>query len=147
MKVILLQNVKGKGKKGEIIEVSDGYAQNALLPKGLAKVATNTEINKIAQSKKSEQLKDQKDKEHALRVLGLMQGKTIVIKERLNEKGSLYHAIGTKDISGAIIDQIKITVPSDFYVEKYALKDSGDYIINIQSHGEKSSFNLKIESE
>ena len=90
MKVILLQNVKGKGKKGDVIEVSDGYAQNALLPRKLAKVATTTELNKIAQAEKSLKLKAEKDKEHILRVLNLVNGKTVVIQEKLNEKGSLY---------------------------------------------------------
>lgn len=147
MKVILLQNVKGKGKKGDVIEVPDGYAQNALIPKKLAKVATNTELNKIKQAEKSAVLRDQKNKEHAHRVLGLVQGKNIIIKEKLNEKGSLYHAIGLKEIIKAVHDQLSISTPNTMYTEKYALKDSGNYVINLESHGMKSSFNLSIESK
>lgn len=147
MKVILLQNVKSKGKKGDIIEVPDGYAQNALIPKGLAKVATNSELNKIEQSEKSIKLKAQKDKEHALRILNILQGKTVVIKERLNEKGALYHALGLKEIIKAVHEQIKVSTPNSLYAEKYALKESGEYTLELEAYGEKSSFNLKIESK
>lgn len=147
MKVILLQNVKGKGKKGEVIDVPDGYAQNALLPKKLAKVATNTELNKIKQAQKSALLREQKDRERAHRVLDLIRGKNIVIKEKLNEKGSLYHAIGLKEIIKAVYENLSINTPNAMYREKYAIKNSGNYLINLESHGMKSSFNLSIESK
>lgn len=147
MKVILLQHVKGKGQKGEVIEVSDGYAQNALLPKGLAKVATSTELNKIKQAEKSQELRTEKEKEHALRVLALVAGKSVVIKEKLNEKGSLYHALGTKEITKAIHDQLSITVPKEMYQEKYAIKDSGNYILRLGAHGKNIELNLSIESK
>jgi len=147
MKVILLQHVKGKGKKGEIIEVSDGYAQNALLPRGLAKVATNTELNKIKQAEKSSELKVQKDKEHAYRILDIINGKNIIIKEKLNEKGSLYHALGLKEIIRAVHDQLSISTPNTMYIEKYALKDAGNYTIELEAYGKKADFNLSIESK
>ncbi len=147
MKIILLQNIKGKGKKGDVINVPDGYAQNALLPKGLAKIATSTELNKIKLAEKSLELKNQKDIEHAHRVLSIVNGKNIVIKEKLNEKGSLYHAISLKEITKAVHEQLSVSTPDSMYCEKYALKDSGNYIIELESYGKKSEFNLSIESK
>jgi len=147
MKVILLKNIKGKGEKGDIINVPDGYAQNSLLPKGFAKAATTSEINKIKQAEKSKELRIKKDKEHAHRVLDTLSGKNILIKEKLNEKGSLYHSIGLKEIIAAAHSQLSITVPESMFVEKYALKDSGDYSLEIESHGKKVNFNLSIESK
>jgi large subunit ribosomal protein L9 len=147
MKVILLRNVKGKGEKGDIIEVPDGYAQNALLPKGIAKVATTSEINKIKQAEKLHKLKINRDREHAHKILDIISGKCIVLKEKLNEKGSLYHSIGLKDITRAIYEQLTITIPEIMYTEKYALKDSGDYSLELESHDKKATFNLSIESK
>lgn len=147
MKVILLQNVKGKGNKGDVIEVPDGYAQNALLPKKLAKVATNTELNKIKQSEKSLELRNQKEIEHAHRVLKIVNGKNITIKEKLNEKGSLYHALGLKDIIKAVHDQLSVTVPEKMFKEKYAFKDSGSYELALGSHKASAAVVLTIESK
>lgn len=147
MKVILLQNIKGKGNKGDIIEVPDGYAQNALVPKKLAKIATNTEVNKIKQAEKSTELKIQKDIEHAHRVLKLINGKNITIKEKLNEKGSLYHALGLKNIIKAIHDELSVTVPEKMFKEKYAFKDSGNYELELASHKDSAIMSLTIESK
>jgi large subunit ribosomal protein L9 len=147
MKVILLQNLKGKGQKGEIIEVPDGYAQNALLPKGLVKIATTAEINKIKQAEKSVELKEEREKEHAHRLLNVVSGKNIVIREKLNEKGSLYHSIGLKEIIQAVYQELLIDIPASMYMEKYALKDSGDYVLELESHGKKANFNLSIISK
>ncbi|MFT6829609.1 MAG: large subunit ribosomal protein L9, partial [Candidatus Paceibacteria bacterium] len=125
MKVILLQFVRGVGEKGDIVEVSDGYAQNALMPRGLAKAATNTAVNKIQQDQASQLNKAEKEKERTLDALMNIQGKTVVIKEKLNEKGSLYHALGLKEIIRAVHDQLGISTPNNLYTEKYALKESG----------------------
>ncbi|MFT7328012.1 MAG: large subunit ribosomal protein L9 [Crocinitomicaceae bacterium] len=147
MKVILLQQIKGKGAKGDIIEVSDGYAQNALLPRGLAKVATNTELNKIKLAEESSKLKTQKDIDHAHRVLGIVNGKNIIITEKLNEKGSLYHALGLKEITKAVHEQLGVSTPSEMYAEKYALKNSGEYTLILESNNQKAEIHLLIESK
>lgn len=147
MKIILLQHVKGKGKKGDIIDVSDGYAQNALLPRGLAKVATPSELNKMKLQEQSIELRNQKDIEHAHRVLDVVNGKNVVIKEKLNEKGSLYHALGLKEIIKAVHEQLSVSTPNTMYVEKYALKDSGNYTLQLEQHGKKAELHLTIESK
>jgi len=147
MKIILLKNLKGKGEKGDIINVPDGYAQNSLLPHGIAKAATVSEVNKMKQAEKTEQLKLVKDKDHAFRLLDIMSGKNISINEKLNEKGSLYHSIGLKEVIIAIHEQLAITVPENMFTEKYALKQSGNYQLELASHNRKATFNLSIESK
>jgi large subunit ribosomal protein L9 len=147
MKVILLQFVRGVGEKGDIVEVSDGYAQNALMPRGLAKAATNTAVNKIQQDQASKLNKAEKEKERTLDALMNIQGKTVVIKEKLNEKGSLYHALGLKEIIRAVHDQLGISTPNNLYTEKYALKESGNYTLNLEGYGGKAEFGLTIEQK
>lgn len=147
MKIILLQHVKGIGKKGEILDVSDGYAQNALIPKGLAQAATNNVLNNLKQSKAAVESKKEREKSRLLKTLTLINGKTVVIKEKLNEKGSLYHALGLKEIIRATHDQLGISTPNNLYTEKYALKASGSYSLNLAAYGEAASFTLTIESK
>jgi len=147
MKVILLQYVRGVGEKGQIVDVSDGYAQNALIPRGLAKAATNTAVNKIKQAETSKINKAEKEKERILDTLAQIQGKSIVIKEKLNEKGSLYHALGLKEIIKAVHTQIGLSTPNNLYTEKYALKESGNYQLHLEAYGEKAEFTLSIEQK
>ncbi|MCI5050905.1 MAG: 50S ribosomal protein L9 [Candidatus Pacebacteria bacterium] len=144
MKVILLRHVKGKGSKGDIIEVSDGYAHNALLPQGLAKVATNQELNKIKQAEKSRNIRQEKDKEQAIKALDTLNGKTLIIKEKLNEKGSLYHALGIKEITTAISEEFQLKIDSDIFKEKYAFKDSGEYTLELEAYEKKALLQLSI---
>lgn len=144
MKIILLQNVKGIGNKGEIKEVSDGYAQNALIPKGVAKAATQSALNKITQTKKQIANKELQAKKRTLAILEKIHGKTIVIKEKLNEKGSLYHALGLKEIIRAVKEQLSIDTPNDLYAEKYALKESGEYTLELKAYGQTSQLFLVL---
>ena len=108
MKIILLKYVKGVGHPGEVHEVSDGYAQNSLIPQGLAKVATPTEINNIKLQKQSEVLQAEKQKREVLATLTTINGKTVTLREKLNEKGRLYHALGLKEIIKAVREQLSL---------------------------------------
>jgi len=112
MKIILTQHIKGIGKKGEVVEVSDGYAQNSLIPKGLAKVATNTALNKIKQAKTAALNKAEREQENIETTLSLINGKTITIREKLNKKGTLYHALGLKEIIRDVHEQLHLDTPN-----------------------------------
>ena len=147
MKVILLQYVKGIGDKGQICEVSDGYAQNALIPKGLAKVATSTEINKLQQAKKAQVMKEKKEEEQTLNILTQLNGKTVTILEKLNEKGRVYHALGLKEIIKTVQDQLSLNTHEALYIEKYALKEAGEYQIGLKGYGLKANLTVIIKQK
>lgn len=147
MKIILLQHVKGIGKPGDIVEVSDGYAQNALIPKGLAKAATAPELNKLKLTQEARADKKEKTKTMAESAMTSLNGKAIVLKEKLNEKGTLYRALNNKDIAHAIDTQLKIEVDEEFFVEKYALKEKGSYVILLKAFGKEAELHLTIESK
>lgn len=147
MKIILLQHVKGIGKKGDITEVSDGYAQNALIPKGLAKVATAAEVNKLQLSQSAKLQKISKEKKAFSSALHLLNGKSITVIESMNEKGVLYHSFGTKDIAQAIKSQLKIHVPEELFSEKYAFKEQGEYTLDLQYEKERAQVHLSIQGK
>ena len=110
MKVILLQDVKGQGKKGELVNVSDGYARNFLLPRGLAMIADAQAMNELRNKEASVQYHKEMDKKAAEEAAAQMKGKTVVIKARAGQKGKLFGAVTTKEVSEAIKTQLGITV-------------------------------------
>ena len=118
MKVILKADVKGSGKKGDIIEVSDGYGKNFLLKKGLAEIATASGINEITQKKaaeafhKAEEIKAQKALADSLK------GKTVVVKIKVGENGKVFGSVTAQHVAialsemGYAIDKKKIKMDS-----------------------------------
>lgn len=110
MKVILLQDVKGQGKKGELVNVSDGYARNFLLPRNLAMIADSQAMNEFRNKEASVKYHKETDKKAAEESAALLKDKTVVIKARAGQKGKLFGSVTTKEVSEAIKDQLKVTV-------------------------------------
>jgi large subunit ribosomal protein L9 len=102
MKVILIQEVKKLGKPGEIKEVSDGYARNFLIPKGLAKEATTTLLKETQEKNVREQNKKGKEKEQAEAIKQEMDGKSITIKAKTGGGDKLFGAITAREVSDSI---------------------------------------------
>lgn len=117
MKVILLQDVKGTGKKGEIKEVKDGYAQNFLIKKGLAQEANAANLNHLQGQKDSAQHKIDVDTQNAKDIASKLEGKTVVVKAKAGQNGRLFGTVTSKEVSAAIrqslgldVDKKKITI-------------------------------------
>ncbi len=117
MKVILLEDVKGTGKKGEIKEVKDGYANNCLLRKGLAKEATAQNINILQGQKDSAQHKIDVERAEAQAVAEKLEGKKITVTAKAGQNGRLFGTITSKEVSAAIksslgcdVDKKKINI-------------------------------------
>ena len=108
MKVILLKDVKGTGKKGEVKEVSDGYARNFLLPKKVAVIADNTAMKELGEKKKSEEIKAQKEYEAAVEQGKKMEEMNVEIYSKAGDGGRLFGSITSKDIAGAQFKDITI---------------------------------------
>ncbi|HUC93618.1 MAG TPA: 50S ribosomal protein L9 [Paenibacillus sp.] len=105
MKVIFLQDVKGQGKKGEVKNVSEGYARNFLLPKGLVKEASEGNIKTLEVQKSSEQKKKAQEKEEAQKLAARLNETTVVVKTKAGEGGRLFGAITSKQIAEALAAQ------------------------------------------
>ena len=105
MKVILLQDVKGKGKKGQMIEVSDGYARNFMLPKKLAQEATADAINTMKMNDKATQERIAREKAEALEVSKKLRAMTLVVKAKGGGAGRLFGAVTNAEIAAALEKQ------------------------------------------
>ncbi len=110
MKVILLQDVKGQGKKGELVNVSDGYARNFLLPRNLAMVADSQAMNELRNKEASVKYHKEMDKKAAEEAAATLNGKTVVIHAKAGQKGKLFGSVTTKEVSEAINSQLNVTV-------------------------------------
>lgn len=109
MKVILLQDVKGQGKKGQVKEVSEGYAQNFLIKQGLARPATDGNLKTLDQQKKSEDKRKEQEKIDAEMLAAKLSETTVELKAKAGEGGRLFGAITSKQIAEALAGmEIKI---------------------------------------
>jgi len=110
MKVILQQDVKGKGKKGELVNVSDGYARNFLLPRGLAVEANNENLNVMNTQNAAKAHKLAEEIAAAKAVADSLNGKTVTISAKTGDNGKLFGAITSKEVSEVIKEQLKADV-------------------------------------
>ena len=118
MKVILLADVKGSGKKGALVNVSDGYARNFLFPKKLAKEANAQALNELNNEIKSKEHKIEVQKNEALENAKKLEGKTVKISASAGENGRLFGSVTSKEIA----QEIKATLGVDVDKRKISLK-------------------------
>lgn len=132
MQVILMQDVKGKGKKGDIVKVSDGYARNCLFPKNLAKEASAANVNEAKQKKAAvehqrlEQEKAARDAAAGLREL------EVIIEVKSGQNGKLFGSVHTKEIAEALKAQHDFDVDKKKIALKDHIKDVGEYKVNVK---------------
>lgn len=111
MKVILQKDVRGQGKKGQMIEVSDGYARNFLLPKKLAVPATTDNINTMNQLEKAKREREAKEREAALELAAKLKDMPVHVKAKAGAGGRLFGSVTTKEISQALKEQYGCDIP------------------------------------
>ena len=102
MKVILLKDIKGTGKKDQILEVSDGYGRNFLLPRKMAIEATSEALNSIEKSKQAAKHREDVKRDEAEQAARALKGKVVIVKVRAGEAGRLYGSITTQEIADAL---------------------------------------------
>jgi len=110
MKVILLQDVPGSGKKGEIVNVSDGYARNYLFPRKWATQATASAVKEVERRNEKERAEEAVRVQEAEELARQINGKTIQIKAKSGEKGRLYGSVTTQEVADALSAQHQVTV-------------------------------------
>lgn len=134
MKVILTQDVKGKGKKGQMVEVSDGYGRNYLLPRGLAKEANNSNINVMEGQAASAEFRRQKEIEEAQALSAKLKELTVELKAKAGENGKLFGSITSKDVSEELTKQHYIKIDKKKFVLPDGIKVLGTTIVDIKIH-------------
>lgn len=138
MKVILLQDVKSIGKKGAVVNVSDGYARNFLFPKKLAEEATNTNMHILNKKNEADRKKKVAEIEEAQKVANSIKDKEIVIYAKTGEHGRLFGAITSKDIAVELEKQLKVSVDKRKIVVN-TIKTVGIYEAEIKVYPEIST--------
>ena len=129
MKVILLQDVKGQGKKGQLIDVSDGYARNFLLPRKLAQEATADNINTMKMNDKAAKEKRQKEREQALALSKVLKEMTLTVMAKGGGAGRLFGSVTNAEIADALQKQHKIDLDKRKIVLKEPIKNVGTYTV------------------
>ena len=127
MKVILTQDVKGKGKKGQMIEVSDGYARNFMLPRKLAIEATPDAVNTMKMNDKATQERIAREKAEALEISKTIRGLTVVVKAKGGGAGRLFGSITNQEIADALKAQSGINLDKRKIVLADTIKSVGTY--------------------
>ena len=127
MKVILKADVRGKGKKGQMIEVTEGYARNFLMPKGLAVLATADAVNTMRLQEKAKAKADAEAKAAALEIAEKLKGMQVKVPSKGGEGGKLFGAVTGREISAALKEQHGVEIDSKKLVLDEPIKSFGSY--------------------
>ena len=136
MIVILNRDVKGTGKAGDIVKVSDGYARNMLIPKGYAKEATEGKVRNLEKQKAIAAEKKAEEKAEAQALAEKINERSVTIKTKAGEGGRIFGSITSKDIADALADQHKLTVDKKKIQLDNPIKQTGELTVDIKLYPE-----------
>lgn len=147
MKVILLQDVKGQGKKGEVVDVNEGYARNFLVKKGLAEIATAAKLNDISMKKSAADFHKAEEVKATRELAKTIGGKTFTVKIKAGQNGKVFGSVTAANISDALaaagynVDKKKIALPNP-------IKNIGTYEIELKlMEGISTKINIDVVAE
>lgn len=147
MKVLLVQNAKNLGQKGEVKEVSEGYFRNFLAPKRIAVLATGSQVGHVQAQKAKATEKLENMKESAESIKAKIDGKTINLLEKASETGKLYAAVSSKEVAEHIKNELKADVPVK-QIEMNTIKETGEFKVKIDLFkGVSAELTLNVTSE
>ncbi len=144
MKVVLLADVKGHGKKGELCNVSDGYARNFLFPKKLAVEADNAALNELKNREEAAAHHKKEEINAAKEIAAKLEGKTVVIKAKAGASGKLFGAVTSKEIALEIKNSLNVTIDRK-KMSVADIKSYGEYTAEIKLYqGITAKLNVKV---
>ncbi len=132
MIVILQQDVKGTGKKGEVVKVSDGYARNVLIPKGIAKEATEGNVRNLNRQKEIAAEKNAAQKAAAEATAAKLNESSVTIKAKGGDGGRLFGSVTNKDVADALKEQLDIKIDKKKIELKNAIKNEGEFTAKVR---------------
>ncbi len=132
MKVVLLKDLKGKGKKGDIINASDGYALNYLIPQGIAKAGTSSNLNEANQAKEAKEYHDEQNRLKALELKNTIEQTNLSIQVKCGANGKIFGSVTNKEISEEL-EKINISVDKK-KIETEPIKTTGTFEIKVRLH-------------
>ena len=145
MKIILLQDEKKLGKKGDIIEASDGYARNYILPRKIGVEATSKNMNDLKLQKANEDKRAKEQLDAAKALAAELESKQVIVKIRAGEGGKAFGSVSTKDIAEAYLSQHNIDLDKQKIQLQDGLKSFGAYEVPIKLHPQVTGkLNVKV---
>ena len=145
MKVMFQQDVKGQGKKGELKEVSEGYARNYLLPRKLATEATKDNINAFTQKEKAKRAQELRDRQLAEENAARLKDIVVTIRARAGSNGKLFGSVTSQEIAEALAEQHGITIEKNRIVQGEPIKSFGSYEVKCKfGFGIDGTLNLLV---
>ena len=136
MLVILKKDVKGTGRAGDVVKVSDGYARNMLIPKGMAVTATDKNIRSIEKQKAVLEEKRKEEKIEAEKIASDLEKNKIEIKIKTGDNGKLFGSITAMDISKAIMEQEGVDIDKKKIQLKSPIKQTGEFEVEVKIYPE-----------
>ena len=143
MTVILLENVKSLGKKGEIVNVNDGYARNFILPKKLGVEATGKNLNDLKLQKNNEKKVAQENLDAAKELAAELSAGKVELAIKVGEGGRTFGSVSSKEIAVAVKDQMQLDIDKKKIQLKESIKSLGTHIVTVKLHPEVSA-ELKV---
>lgn len=143
MKVILLEDVKSLGKKGEIVNVNDGYARNFILPKKLGLEATSKNLNDLKLQKNNQEKIAKENLEAAKKLAAELGASKVELKIKTGEGGRVFGSVSSKEIAAAVKAQLKLDIDKKKIQQKEAIKSLGTHIVPVKLHPEVTA-ELKV---
>ncbi|MBR4026364.1 MAG: 50S ribosomal protein L9 [Lachnospiraceae bacterium] len=144
MKVILLEDVKSLGKKGDIVNVSDGYARNAIIPKKLGVEANNKTLNDLKLQKKHEEKVAKEIYDNAVALAKIIEEQKVVVKVKCGEGGRIFGSVSTKEIVAAAKQQTNLELDKKKMTLNDPIKALGTYEIPVKLH-QKVTAKLSVQ--
>ena len=144
MQIILLEDVKSVGKKGDIVKLSDGYARNFLLPKKLAVEANAENLSKLKSKQESNQFREDTKKEDAIKLSDKLKDFNLKIKVKAGENGKIFGGVTPKEIAQELKTQYNIDIDKKKISLNETIKNLGNYMIDIKLY-EGVVGKLKVE--
>lgn len=132
MKVILLNDIKGVGKKDQIIEASDGYARNYLIPKKLAVEANNDNINKLKAKQDSNKYKKDMERKEAEEIANKFKGIMLKVRVKAGENGKIFGGVTSKEIADGLKKDYNITIDKKKVMLNDTIKTLGTVVVDIK---------------
>lgn len=142
MKVVLLKDLKGKGKKGDIIEASDGYAKNFLIPQGIAKAGTSSNLNEANQAKKAQEYHTEQARQQAIAIKAELEKVNLKLAVKCGATGKVFGSVTNKEIADGL-SKLKIDIDKK-KIEVATIKTTGTFDVKIRLFPGVTA-NIKVE--
>jgi large subunit ribosomal protein L9 len=148
MKVLLIKDVKGLGKRGEVKEVKDGYGKNFLIAKGFAEHATNEVLARHAAQERKQQAKEAQEIEELKTLAVKLDKLEIVITKKIGQNNHLFGAVTKEEIAAALLEQHNITIDKKHIASKENIKSVGEHDIDFKlGHGLHATLHVDVVGE